>query len=246
LGWAGLEIEADGVTVVIDLVEEAEPLRSSIPDGSLVKAQGRATAALVTHLHSDHADPAALKRVLTPDGIVFRPEPMPGPWTEPAETGLSGMPTKIVAEWECTTVGPFELTAVPAVDGLGDPQLNWVVAAGGQRIFHGGDTMFHGHWWSIAARLGPFDAAFLPINGAAVALPHLRPASPLPAVLTPDQAAVAGAILQARQVIPIHYGIHRPPFYVEVDDPATAFRAAARERGITARFPAPGESVQLG
>lgn len=245
LGWAGLEVEADGVTVVIDMVEEAEPLRSSIPDGSLAKAQGRAAAALVTHLHSDHADPAAIKRVLTPEGVVLRPGPMPGPWTEQAEAGLAGMATKIVAEWESTTVGPFEITAVPAVDGLGDPQLNWVVAAGGQRIFHGGDTMFHGYWWSIAARYGPFDAAFLPINGAAVALPHLQPASPLPAVLTPGQAVVAGAILQARQVIPIHYGIHRPPFYVEVEDPATAFRSTAREFGVNARMLAPGESAQL-
>lgn len=244
LGWAGVELEAEGVTIVIDLVEEAEPLRSSIPDGSLAKPQGEAAAALVTHLHSDHADPAAIKRVLTPDGIVLRPAPMPGPWTEPAETGLNGMPTKIVTEWESATVGPFEITAVPAVDGLGDPQLNWVVAAEGQRIFHGGDTMFHGYWWSIA-RLGPFDAAFLPINGAVVALPHLRPASPLPAVLTPDQAAVAAAILQAQQVIPIHYGIHRPPYYVEVDDPATAFQAAAKEHAVTARILSPGESAQL-
>ncbi|TCO52599.1 MBL fold metallo-hydrolase [Actinocrispum wychmicini] len=123
--------------------------------------------------------------------------------------------------------------------------MNWVVAADGKRIFHGGDTVFYGYWWLIANRLGPFDAAFLPINGAVVDFPHLRPASPLPADLTPEQAVVAGTILQARQVIPIHYGIRVPPFYVEVDDPATAFQQAAKKYDMATTMLAPGEAIDI-
>ncbi len=48
----------------------------------------------------------------------------------------------------------------------------------GQRVFHGGDTMFHGCWWLIARRFSPFDAVFLPANGAVVDAPHLQPPSP--------------------------------------------------------------------
>jgi L-ascorbate metabolism protein UlaG (beta-lactamase superfamily) len=252
LGWAGLEIEANGSLVIIDLVEEAEPLRSAMPEGSLMSPSRTADVALVTHLHSDHADPAALERALTPGGMVLRPEPMVGTdvekkWTAQAEAGFTAraLDVRTVHDWQVINVGPFEITAVPAVDGLGDPQVNWVVAAEGKRVFHGGDTIFHGLWWQIQGRLGPFDAAFLPINGAAVNFPHLRPPSPLPAVLTPEQAAVAGSILQAAQVIPVHYGISAPGYYEEVDDPATNFQLAAKQYGVEARMLAPGEAAEL-
>ncbi|MEV6556702.1 MBL fold metallo-hydrolase [Nocardia sp. NPDC051756] len=253
LGWAGVELEFDGATLVIDAVQDSELLRSSLPEDALTAPrQSNAAAALVTHLHTDHADPSALRRVLAPDGIVLRPAPMVGTdadllWTADAEKGFatSGLSTQVMSEWDAIIVGPFEITAVPAVDGLGDPQLNWVVSAGGHRIFHGGDTTFHGLWWLIARRCGPIDVAFLPINGAAVRLPHLRPASPLPAVLTPEQAATAGHILGARTVVPIHFGLDRPPYYVEVDDSLTKFQAAAGELGVDVTVLAPGESREL-
>ncbi|MBP2330984.1 L-ascorbate metabolism protein UlaG (beta-lactamase superfamily) [Kibdelosporangium banguiense] len=252
LGWAGLQIESSGSTVVIDLVEESEPLRSVLPAGSLLPASRTADIALVTHLHSDHADPAAIERAVTPGGAVLRPEPFAGTraetlWTNQAEDGFAqrDLNVQTVRDWQVINAGPFEITAVPAVDGLGDPQVNWVVAADGKRVFHGGDTVFHGLWWLIQRRLGPVDAAFLPINGAAVDFPHLRPPSPLPAVLTPEQAVVAGSILRAAQVVPIHYGIDQPGVYEEVDDPATAFQHAAKRHGVEARMLAPGETIDL-
>ena len=73
--------------------------------------------------------------------------------------------------WQTVTVGPFTVTALPAADGTGDPQVSWAVEAGGRRIVHGGDTMFHGWWWRAAQAAGPFDAAFLPINGAVLTSP---------------------------------------------------------------------------
>jgi L-ascorbate metabolism protein UlaG (beta-lactamase superfamily) len=247
LGWAGLELESDGSTVVIDLAAEAEPWRSMLPEDALVPARAGAAAALCTHLHSDHADPAAVEKVLKADGVVLRPVPGDGRWTTQAELGFAARPltTQVMREWETVTVGPFKITAVPAVDGLGDPQVNWVVAADGKRIFHGGDTVFHGFWWQIADRCGPLDAAFLPINGAALNHPTIRPASPLPAVLTPEQAVVAGMILDARQVIPIHYGIEGQPMYVEVDDPVADFQVAAKQYGVEALVAAPGEPIEV-
>ncbi|MFG1790526.1 MBL fold metallo-hydrolase [Nocardia sp. NPDC049149] len=254
LGWAGLEIEVEGATLVIDAVQDSEPLRSALPDDALTTPQhpGTAIAALVTHLHSDHADPPALRTILAADGVVLRPAPMAGTdddvfWTAAAEKGFAAaeLATRVMTEWESVTLGPFDVTAVPAVDGLGDPQVNWVVGAGGNRIFHGGDTIFHGLWWLIARRCGPFDAAFLPINGAAVNFPHLQPASPLPAVLTPEQAAMAGHILGARTLVPIHFGLDRPPFYVEVDDSLVKFQAAAADLDTHVTVLAPGESLDL-
>ncbi|RSM75822.1 MBL fold metallo-hydrolase [Kibdelosporangium aridum] len=247
LGWAGLEIESDGQTVVIDLVTEAEPLSSVLPEGALIPARPGAMAALCTHLHSDHADPAAIEGVLVEGGVVLRPRATNTAWTVQAEMCFAArsLTVRIVQDWETVTVGPFGITAVPSVDGLGDPQVNWVVAAGGKRVFHGGDTVFHGYWWEIADRCGPLDAAFLPINGAAVNFPHLQPASPLPAVLTPEQAVVAGMILGARQIIPIHYGIEGQPAYVEVDDPIESLHMAAKQHGVDILVAEPGAEISV-
>jgi L-ascorbate metabolism protein UlaG (beta-lactamase superfamily) len=250
LGWAGLEISSQGSTLVIDLVEET--LQSMLPPGSLLVPEGKAVAALVTHLHFDHADPAAVERALASEGMVLRPAPLDGSerenfWTAAAEAGFAALShsVHVVRDWESRVIGPFTVTAVPAVDGFGDPQVSWVVEADGQRIFHGGDTVFHGYWWLIAGRLGPFDAAFLPVNGAVVDMPQWQPASPLPADLTPEQAVVAGMILQARRVVPIHFGLDRPPYYVEVDEPVEIFRRVAKERGVETAVLAPGDVLSL-
>lgn len=255
LGWAGLELEAGGQTAVIDLFEDAAPLvpftgepRGPLPPPS---QPGRAILALVTHLHADHTDPAALARALAPGATVLRPPPsrgggLEGVATAGAEHGLAeyGLATRTVAPWETVEAGPFTVTAMPAADGFGDPQLSWVVEAEGRRIVHCGDTVFHGWWWLAALRCGSIDTAFLPVNGPVVNLPHRQPHSTLPAAMDPLQAAEAAALLGAAEAIPIHYDtLHNPPVYTQVDRPAAAFLAAATARGVPARVVEPGALV---
>ncbi|MFI6026640.1 MBL fold metallo-hydrolase [Amycolatopsis magusensis] len=241
LGWAGLELEAGEGRLVIDYVRDLSPLFTGWkPGDGLAVPGGTVTAALVTHLHRDHTDAAALAEVLAPGTPVLRPAPGHGDdvdnvTTLPAERELTShrLAAEIVNAWDTREIGPFRVTAVPAVDGLGDPQLNWVVEAGGQRIFHGGDTMFHGYWWLVARRFSPFDAVFLPANGAVVDAPHLQPPSPLPAAMDPKQAAAAAEILDARYAVPMHYEteqLDKIAGYVEVSDPETEFRTHAGRR----------------
>jgi L-ascorbate metabolism protein UlaG (beta-lactamase superfamily) len=251
LGWAGLEIDVDGVTAVFDVLLDCEPLRSFIGDARepLVAPRSGARVALVTHLHSDHTDPAAIAAALGPDGVLLRPEPARGDGlevigTKKAEDGLAelGIAARVLALWETVTEGPFTISAVPAVDGFGDPQVGWVIAGGGHRIVAYGDTIFHGSWWLAKMRHGPFDAAFLPVNGAVVDLPHRQPPSPLNASMNPEQAAVAADLLEAEIAVPIHYDtLYKPPIYTQVDDPGGAFETASAR----ARIMAPGEWLDL-
>ncbi|GAA2829939.1 MBL fold metallo-hydrolase [Crossiella cryophila] len=254
LGWAGVEVEVGGVRLVIDYVRDLSPLFTGWGDGAgLVAPGGEVSVALLTHLHRDHADAGALAEVLAVGAPVLRPgvgfgDEVDNVTTVPVERELvrCGLAASVVGEWSSWEVGPFRVTAVPAVDGLGDPQVSWVVQGDGRRVFHGGDTMFHGYWWLIARRFGPFDAVFLPANGAVVDAPHLRPPSPLTAAMDPRQAAVAAEILDARYAVPMHYEAEQPDKvsgYVEVGDPAAEFRAHA---GGRARVLAVGEWLELG
>ncbi|HWA53559.1 MAG TPA: MBL fold metallo-hydrolase [Solirubrobacterales bacterium] len=257
LAWAGLEIKVVGMTAVIDFVEDFAHLHGGgePPEGEIPPPPppGSVDVALLTHMHSDHADVAALERALGADAPVLRPAPATGSGEEVAfvegtEAALarSSLATKVVDPWETREVGPFEVTAVPAVDGFGDPQVSWVVAAEGRRILHAGDTLFHGWWWQVASRCGPFDVAFLPAGGAIVDLAPRQPPSPLPAGMGPREAAVAAKLLGADLVVPIHYGpLHETPNYVQADDPAGSLEVAARELGVNARALRPGESLSI-
>src|SRR5689334_2215731 len=84
LGWAGVEVEAAGESVVVDPLADVDavfaPFGEAVAGGavpSVVPAQraGRAVAGLVTHLHRDHTDAAALAAALAPGAPVLRPAP---------------------------------------------------------------------------------------------------------------------------------------------------------------------------
>ena len=264
LGWAGLEVEVDGAAVVIDpladpgatfapLGEEAAG-RVKLPPVVAPHASGTALAGAVSHLHRDHADAGALAAALRPDACVHEPG-WPG-GTDVENLGLAqanleleraNLRRRTVEPWERVDVGPFVLTALPAVDGLGDPQVSWLVAADGRRVLHLGDTVFHGYWWRMARRHGPFDVVFAPINGTVVDFPHLQPPSTLAAAMEPEQAALAADLLGAGTLVPMHYGgFEIEPWYRPVPAGAERFAAATARCSYEARVLEPGESLDLG
>ncbi len=254
LGWAGIQLECGGHSLVIDLFETSDAMAPFIDEvsGPLPPPGGPVDFALVTHLHADHTDARAIGRALKPAGLVLRPPPAPGDdldraATALAEAGLAELDVEIavVENWQVQEIGPFTVTPVPAADGFGDPQVSWVVEAGGRRIFHGGDTVYHGAWWPIATRFKPFDAVFLPVNGAICDFPHRQPPSPFPACLTAEQAAVASSILGTSLAVPIHFdGIHVEGVYEQGEDPGPSFVNAATARGVETKVIEPGEVLE--
>jgi L-ascorbate metabolism protein UlaG (beta-lactamase superfamily) len=257
LGWAGVELEHDGQRVVIDPLADAAALYVAVPGAAasvtfpeLAAPQSGALAGLVTHLHRDHADAGALTSALAPGAPVL------GPYSPPiagfqdaaiaqAAKELERAQLAVVSkrEWETTEIGPFRITALPAADGTGDPQVSWAIEAGGRRVVHCGDTLFHGWWWRAAAVAGPFDAAFLPVNGAVLSFPWRVPPSPLPGAMTAEQAAVAGRSLGAVQLIPMHFGaFDLEPYYRSVPNAAELF---ATQAGASCTRLAVGETLEL-
>lgn len=235
LAWAGVRLQLPGATLFVDPLIDRDVWEDKLPD-ALVRVDDTEgdVFVLVTHRHPDHSDAKAIASALQRGGTIGYPGGTPpynglGP-------NIRERPCPI---WEPQFFGDFTATPVPASYGYGDPQISWVISAGGRRIFHGGDTMMHGHWWRIGRQFGSFDAAFLPINGARFS--WRQPASDAPAVLTPEQAISAATILGARRIVPIHYGIKGAQGYAEVDAPVAALRAAARPGGPDIAALSPGE-----
>ena len=256
LGWAGVELEHEGETVVIDPLADPAATFAGLGDAArevelppvVPATAGRAVAGLVSHLHRDHTDAGALAAALVPGGEVHHPAS-----TEEGnlalaqaeyELGAAELPRRSVTAWQSMTVGPFTCTALPAVDGLGDPQVSWRVEAGGRSVLHLGDTLFHGAWWQMVRRSGPFDVVFAPVNGPVIDFPHQQPASPVPAAMDPEQAALAGELLGAETVVPMHYGgFAFEPHYRPIADARARFERAARGRPYRAASLEPGEEL---
>jgi L-ascorbate metabolism protein UlaG (beta-lactamase superfamily) len=259
LGWAGLEVQADGGSIVVDHLVDPGIFKNFLSDerDALVAPEpGRAIGALVTHLHRDHADVPAIEAALADEGLVLRPPRKPVETeleqfaTGEAETALaaSRLTTRVCEIGDTVGIGPFSVTALFASDGVGSPQVSWLIEAEGRKLLHAGDTLWHGAWWDVAAVHGPVDLAFLPGNGVELNYPQWQPPVPLPAVMTPEQAVEAARALQARTLVPIHYNrtfVH-DVYYRPVADAERRIAALSAERALDVRFAEPGEWSTLG
>ena len=241
LGWAGVEIEAQGERVVVDPLQDPAAVfawlgerADAIPLPEVVAPRPGAVAGLLTHLHRDHADAAALGSALGAGAAVYEPVDDGGEGSERLaiaqadhELTAAGLLRRPTAAWSSATAGPFTLTALPAVDGTGDPQVSWLIEADGRRVLHLGDTMWHGWWWRIGDRYGRPDVLLAPINGPRLTFPHRRPASSLSGAMEPEQAALAAELVRADRLVPMHYGGYDLPGVYEPVDRALERLAAA-------------------
>src|SRR5579859_1112173 len=87
LGWAGIEVEDEGARLLVDPLDDptatfaalGEAARAGeVPVIAQPDSRGTAVAGLVTHLHRDHTDAAALAQALRPDATVYEPAPFGG------------------------------------------------------------------------------------------------------------------------------------------------------------------------
>jgi len=235
LAWAGVRLETTTTTLFIDPLSNVDVWGPALPDRLVpIEVDHGSRFVLVTHLHPDHFDVAAVRHVLGDAGTLICAA------QSAASAATHGFKVRSASLYEPILLGDdFTATSVPAVDGYGDPQVSWVVSGGGRKIIHCGDSMFHGAWWHIGRQLGPFDAAFLPINGARFS--WRQPVTDVSAVMTPEQAVGAAVVLGAKLIVPIHYGVVGADGYRELPDPAAGILDAARRREIAVELAKPGE-----
>jgi L-ascorbate metabolism protein UlaG (beta-lactamase superfamily) len=237
LGWAGVRLRLGFNSLYIDPLVNPDVWGSALTKPLIpIDPEGDSGFVLITHRHPDHCDPTAIAKLVGKDGALVSTT-QNGTCTIPP-----GIRVRAGALYEPQLLGEFTATPVPASDGYGDPQVSWIVSAGGRRTIHCGDTMWHGHWWQIGRQYGPFDAAFLPINGARFG--WRKPVSDIPAVMTPEQAVAAAVVLGAQRLIPIHYGMAYSAEYTEVAHPEDALQSEGKRRGVRVQILQPGEWVK--
>jgi len=232
LNWAGLMLEHGDAVVYIDAIRPGE---GQTVDSS---SDRRVKYALITHSHGDHYDPGFLHEIMGDRGVLFHQE----------DTVVDQRLLRVnpLAMWQPAFMprSGADIVAfpVPASDGYASEQVSWVVECNGKRFIHCGDTLWHGRWWDIGQAYGPFDWAFLPINGAQQDLGRFDIVGS-PGVMTPEQAVAAARALRAETIVPIHYGGAEPPVYVEEENAEQRLITAAEEHGVGVHIMAAGDRL---
>src|SRR5437868_9588110 len=185
LSWAGIKLQSAATTILLDPWVSTASLGGAWKEPIVpITVETDPRFVLVTHLHNDHFDPAAIKPVVKESG--FAVVALEGKASAVASRGFRVYPARM---YEPVVLGDFTAVAVPASDGFNEQQVSWVVTNNSKRIIHCGDTLWHGGFWHLGRQFGPFDAAFVPINGAK--LKGWQPFSDIEATMTPKQAVAA-------------------------------------------------------
>ena len=243
LHWAGIRVDYGSVALFVDpqLVFARKPEIGS--DAPQLETKAPSRFAAITHAHRDHFDVDALKLAVGADGAVACHAPAAA---VVAAAGLRPLPLEAGEGASLTGYDAQDvfIIPVPAADGWGDDQVSWIILAGDKRLFHGGDTIWHGRFRNIGRQYGPFDAAFLPINGVTQPA-QIDPALQERHTMGPDDAVEAALALRARQLVPIHYGRKPSPAYVEAENAEARAVARGKERGVAVQVVAAGELVRI-
>ncbi|MFD6420153.1 MBL fold metallo-hydrolase [Streptomyces sp. NPDC060194] len=267
MGHSSVLAEIGGRRVLFDPVwgERCSPFsfagpRRVHPVPVPLTALGPVDVVVISHDHYDHLDLPTIRGLARTDTVFAVPLGIG------AHLEHWGVPAARIREldWhDSTEVGGLRLTATPARHfcgrGLRNQQhtlwASWVVAGGGHRIFHSGDTGYFPGFADIGAEHGPFDATMIQLGAYSAYWPqgHTDPV-PDPGAwpdihMTPAEAVRAHLDLQGGTpggvLLPIHWGTFNLAFHAW-GEPAEWTVDVAGEAGQSLALPRPGEPFEPG
>ena len=192
LGHAAVRIRTDdGTTVLIDPWLKGNP---SCPESE--HAQERVDAIFLTHGHFDHVgDTLEIARATGAQVHAIHEIAL---WLESQDTKAVGSnkggTVSSVGGIKASLTDAVHSSGISGDSGIipGGEAGGWVLEfPGGPTLYHAGDTMVFGDMALIRDIWKP-DVAFLPIGGWYT--------------MGPEQATIAGRVLEVEAVVPIHFG----------------------------------------
>lgn len=152
-----------------------------------------------SHLHRDHFDPRAVSRFGHGDLEIVGTRGTRDFCERKLRPG-SYKRVHDLAPWEDVAVGPFQITATPAVHtGPPPPEINLVIRCGEDfTVFFGGDARWSPAYGEIAERFSDIDLALLPVGGTLIFGKRTT--------LNPADAVRVCEVLKPRWALPIHEG----------------------------------------
>ena len=196
---------------------------------------------ILTHDHYDHLDYKTIKKLKAKVKTIY------------CSLGLSshltywGFKENIITEmdwWQTNKVADdITLTAVPARHfsgrGLKRYKTLWssfILKTSSYNLYLGGDSGYDSHFKEIGEKYGPFDVAILESGQYNTAWPLIH--------MMPEQTVQAALDLNAKLLLPVHWGKFSLALHPWTDPVQRVLKAAA-ERNLRITTPMIGEPVIL-
>jgi len=230
LGHASFLIVWQHTKLLIDPVFKSRiflsPRRSPVPD---LNPQEPPDSILLSHSHMDHMDNSTLARF--PNTEIILPQKSENFLNTPNRERTRSMVTG-----QTLTVGSLQITCVPALHGgwrypwqKGFFACGYLISDGHFTLYYAGDTAYGNHFNSIS-KSHSIDTAILPI-GAYSPQWFLKSRH-----MNPSEAIQATLDLNAKTVIPCHFGTYRVSLE-KTSDAFPRFAQEAQQRRINCTIP---------
>ena len=233
VGHSSLLVQIGGLNILTDPMwsERASPLRFAgpkrwVPPGIAFDELPPLDVILQSHNHYDHLDDVTVRRLARayPDAAWILPLGL-----APFVRTRGARRVTELDWWQEHEASPLlRIAATPAqhfsARGFGDRgDTLWcgfaLRAGSGRSVYFAGDTGYHPEFQAIGERYGPFDVALLPI-GAYEPRWFMRYVH-----MNPEEAVEAFRKLNARAMVPIHWGTFKLTDEAMDEPPRRAQRA---------------------
>jgi len=198
-------------------------------------------AVLISHDHYDHLDFGSIKKLMDKVDMFFMPL---GVGVHLESWGIEKDRIKELDWWEETKFNDLTFTCTPAQHFSGRKFNNrqstlwssWAIQSSAESIFFSGDSGYGPHFKEIGKALGPFDFAMVECGQYNTMWPDIH--------MFPEETAQAGVDLQAKRVMPIHWGAFKLALH-SWTDPVERFVKKAEQLNVESVVPEIGEPILL-
>ncbi len=198
-------------------------------------------AILISHDHYDHLDYGSISRLKAKVEMFYVPL---GVGVHLEAWGVQKSKIIELDWWEETSFKGLQFVCTPAQHFSGRKFNNrqstlwssWVIKSGNESIFFSGDSGYADHFKAIGSKYGPFDFAMLECGQYNKLWPDIH--------MFPEETAQAGLDLEAKVIMPIHWGAFKLALH-SWTDPVERASKKARELEIPMITPKIGEPIVL-
>lgn len=248
-GHSSVLLKMEGKTVLFDpvfgerasMVSFAGPKKYEYSNDVQVEDLPTIDAVLISHDHYDHLDYPTIKKLKDRVNRFF----------VPLGVGVHlerwGVPKAHIVEldwWQEAVLDDFHLVLSPTRHFSGRGITNrdktlwgaWSVIGLRSKVFFSGDSGYFDGFKEVGEKYGPYDLAFIECGQYNEEWANIH--------MMPEESAQVGEDLNARQVVPIHWGKFTLSLH-QWTEPIERFLAAARSKNYRVITPVPGDVVAL-
>jgi L-ascorbate metabolism protein UlaG (beta-lactamase superfamily) len=198
-------------------------------------------AVIISHDHYDHLDYGSIKKLKDKVQMFYTPL---GVGVHLEAWGIEKNRIEELDWWEEAFLKGLKFACTPAQHFSGRKfntrqstlWSSWVIGSATETIFFSGDSGYGPHFREIGEKYGPFDFAMLECGQYNKMWPDIH--------MFPEETAQAGTDLNAKRIMPIHWGAFKLALH-DWTDPVERVTKKARALQIELITPQIGEPIHL-